>query len=428
MLRNLSAAPLKPPQRMQILKVHLLPKLDHRLALSAINKGLLRRLDRMVRREVIRCLHLPRRGVPLEFFHSPVMYGGLGVRSYAGTMVDINDRRLNLLIRNNHPYAKWLVSDSHWSQRWRDRTEDRTVVENNDQNEPVAAENENVRDTRRKGDDLTRYKPHKEDPNLIDLYEKCGYEGLKWQPHVPQSSLWIDCWKRRLHITGWDYTKAILARGSLMATPARKARIGLTASPNCPTCPAWIGTAAHCLQSCPRTHGARIARHDYVLDHLVRSLRHRDSEVKVLLAPRIPAGQSHVEPDVVFWFPSAFPRVAYCVDAAVCSEECNPNSLHETKVRKYDQPEVSSWIKRHSGMTTVEYGSVVLTWRGTWSASSANWLTEFPRQFLRHRDLAIMSLRTLIGSWKCWAAWQAHAGGRPDANRNRHDFRNRQPP
>ena len=107
MLRNLSSAPLKPPQRMQILKVHLLPKLDHRLALSAINKGLLRRLDRLVRREVIRWL-------------------------------------------------QWLFSDSHWWQRLRERTNDQTVVENNsDQNVPVAANGENVRETRRKGDDST---------------------------------------------------------------------------------------------------------------------------------------------------------------------------------------------------------------------------------------------------------------------------------
>ena len=141
---------------MHILKVHLLPKLDHRLALSAINKGLLRRLDRLVRREVIRWLHLPRRGVPLEFFHSPVMYGGLGKRSYAGSMVDINNRRLDLLIQNYDPYAKWLFSDSHWWQRLRERTNDQTVVENNsDQNVPVAANDENVRETRRKGDDST---------------------------------------------------------------------------------------------------------------------------------------------------------------------------------------------------------------------------------------------------------------------------------
>ena len=165
-------------------------------------------------------------------------------------------------------------------------------------------------------------------------------------------------------------------RGGLLATPALKAGIGLAASSTCSANSHW----------------------------------------------------SHVEPDAVFWFPSVFPRVAYCVDAAVCSEECNPNSLHETKVQKYDQPEVMSWIKRQSVTSSVKYGSVVLTWRGERSASSANWLTEFLRQFSRHRDLAKMSLRTLIGSWKCWAAWQAHAGGRPDANRNRHGFRNWQPP
>ena len=83
-------------------------------------------------------------------------------------------------------------------------------------------------------------------------------------------------------------------RGGLLATPACKAGIGLAASPTCSANSRW----------------------------------------------------SHIEPDVVFWFPSVFPRVAYCVNAAVCSEECNPNSLHETKVQKYDQPEVTGWIKR----------------------------------------------------------------------------------
>ena len=176
-----------------------------------------------------------------------------------------------------------------------------------------------------------------------------------WLPRVPQSSNWIECCRRRLSISGWDYTKAILVRGGLLATPARKARIGLASTPNCPTCPDWIGTVAHCLQSCPRTHGARIKRHDYNLDHLIRSLRHRDASVQVVLAPRIPSGTTDLEPDAVFWFPDAFPRDAYCVDAAVCSEECNPNSMHESKTRKYDRPEVAAWIKQRSGMDSVNY-------------------------------------------------------------------------
>ena len=68
-----------------------------------------------------------------------------------------------------------------------------------------------------------------------------------------------------------------------------------------------------------------------------------------------------MKPDAVFWFPDAYPRVAYCVDAAVCSEECNSNSMHESKTRKYDRPEVAAWIKQRSGIDSVDYGAVVLT-------------------------------------------------------------------
>ena len=87
------------------MKVHLLPKLDHRLALSPVNKGLLERLDPLVRREVTRWLHLRRRGVQLEYLHSPVAYGGLGIRSYRGMQLELNNRRLDLLTGKNDPYA-----------------------------------------------------------------------------------------------------------------------------------------------------------------------------------------------------------------------------------------------------------------------------------------------------------------------------------
>ena len=117
MLQNLSAAPLKPTQRLQILKVHCLPKFDHRLALSPVNKGLLERMDKLVRREVIRWLKLPRRGVPLEFYHSPVSYGGLRIRSFRGTQEDLNARRITLLERNNNLFTKWLLKNSQWTKR-----------------------------------------------------------------------------------------------------------------------------------------------------------------------------------------------------------------------------------------------------------------------------------------------------------------------
>ena len=39
-----------------------------------------------------------RRGIPLEFYHSLVAYGGLGIRSFRGTQLDLNKQRLRIHI------------------------------------------------------------------------------------------------------------------------------------------------------------------------------------------------------------------------------------------------------------------------------------------------------------------------------------------
>ena len=51
-LNQLKSAPLKPQQRLYILRAHLLPKLDHKLVLSRTRGGVLNRLDRVVRKSV----------------------------------------------------------------------------------------------------------------------------------------------------------------------------------------------------------------------------------------------------------------------------------------------------------------------------------------------------------------------------------------
>ena len=109
----------------------------------------------------------------------------------------------------------------------------------------------------------------------------------------------------------------------------------------------------------------------------------------------------------------------------MCSEDHNPNYMHDEKVLKYSRPEVTSWILQTSTMEVVDVGAIAMTWRGGWSANSVNWVTDFPKNFLRMRDLSIMSLRCLNGSWKCWLDWLSHSGGRPDRNRNRPGERDR---
>ena len=66
-LNHLTRAPLKPQQRLYILKTHLIPKLYHRLALSRSNCAMLKRLDKLVHRSLRTWLRLLRDAVNAFF-------------------------------------------------------------------------------------------------------------------------------------------------------------------------------------------------------------------------------------------------------------------------------------------------------------------------------------------------------------------------
>ena len=79
-LENLTKAPLKPQQRIFVLRVHLLHQLYHELVLGgiAITKSLLCGLDRAVRKSIRMWLRLPH-DTPTAFFHAAEREGGLNI-------------------------------------------------------------------------------------------------------------------------------------------------------------------------------------------------------------------------------------------------------------------------------------------------------------------------------------------------------------
>ena len=74
-LSNISAAPLKPQQRLYIASCHLLPSLYHQLTLSPTSDKYLKWLDRTMRAAVRSWLKLPHDTVT-AFFHSSAVDGG----------------------------------------------------------------------------------------------------------------------------------------------------------------------------------------------------------------------------------------------------------------------------------------------------------------------------------------------------------------
>lgn len=79
-LEKIGRAPLKPQQRLVVLRQYLLPRLHHVLILGKISAKILIRLDRAVRLAVRQWLRLPY-DVPLGFYHAHAEDGGLGIQS-----------------------------------------------------------------------------------------------------------------------------------------------------------------------------------------------------------------------------------------------------------------------------------------------------------------------------------------------------------
>ncbi|GBL95535.1 Retrovirus-related Pol polyprotein from type-2 retrotransposable element R2DM [Araneus ventricosus] len=77
-LSNLTSAPLKPQQRLYILRTILLPKLFHLLVLSNVRAGHLVKLDSCARAFVRRVLYLPT-DCPNAYLYAAISDGGLGV-------------------------------------------------------------------------------------------------------------------------------------------------------------------------------------------------------------------------------------------------------------------------------------------------------------------------------------------------------------
>ncbi|KAG8171541.1 hypothetical protein JTE90_020751 [Oedothorax gibbosus] len=90
----LAKAPLKPQQRLFLLREHLLPKLLHLSVLSRIRIGVLNKVDRVVRAFLRKHLDLPHDAVN-AFFHATFNDGGLAIPSFRANNPEMRLKRLN---------------------------------------------------------------------------------------------------------------------------------------------------------------------------------------------------------------------------------------------------------------------------------------------------------------------------------------------
>lgn len=87
-LRKVSSAYLKPQQKLLQIRSYLVPKYLYSLQHQKVSVGTLRSLDRMLRAEVRKVLHLPG-DTPVPMFHEHPGNGGRGVPELESTVLSL---------------------------------------------------------------------------------------------------------------------------------------------------------------------------------------------------------------------------------------------------------------------------------------------------------------------------------------------------
>ncbi|KAA3673246.1 uncharacterized protein DEA37_0011154 [Paragonimus westermani] len=290
MLRELRSAPLKPQQRVDILRFHLLPKLDHALILSDVHKNTLRSMDLSVRSAVKQWLRLPK-DTSNAFFYASINDGGLGI-PHLQTKIPLNRRdRLEKRLNSSHPMTTWALRDpasltTHRLARY-----------------PVFASGTPVTD---KASADEAWRQH--------LHATLDGAPLRDVRTPATSHHWLRDGSRMFPRL---YIRAVQLRAGVLPSKSRRARGRPTPAEDL-RCRGNCGrreTVSHVLQSCAVTHDARCKRHNDTCRTLLRKLKTR--HVQYLCEPHIVTARSFIKPDMIVLRDNK----AFVLDVAICDAE-----------------------------------------------------------------------------------------------------------
>ena len=372
-LSNVSRAPLKPQQRLRMLRQNVVPKVLHELSLTHASVAYLRRIDRLVRSCVRRWLRLPL-DTPLGFFHAPIREGGLGIASLLLTAPIHRRRRFLKVGASTDPCVQAVSSDeSTW--QWVHDMWAKPVPRFRGQTSTSTSEVKRVL--------------------AEDLHSAIDGRGLARASLVPQAHHWLTH-AERFNQTAAAFRACVKLRGNLLATNSRGARGRAGADRLCPA-DLQPETLNHIVQHCNRAHGLRVLRHDRVQNFLVGKLRREGWLVES--EPVIRTSEGLRKPDCIAFDPGT--GNAWVLDSQVCSEQADPDMVFQTKVDKYSKPEISRFARLlFPEAREVLFGAFIVSWRGIIAPRTAELLRSFR---LRH-VLPLVSLIALEGGVKIWRA------------------------
>ncbi|KAL7053891.1 hypothetical protein AAHC03_026745 [Spirometra sp. Aus1] len=376
MLEELTRAPLKPQQRITLLKRHCVPKLLHELVLGAVHRNTLKRLDVQVRQSVRRWLKLPA-DTPTSFLHAPIVDGGLGIPCLSVLVPFAKRRRLDSVLSSAEPVVRAAATMPSAISGLRLAAQ------------PV-----------RMGHTVLASKDDARNYWRNELYNSADGRPLAQFAKSACASHWLSSPAR---VFPWLYLRGIQLRAGVLSTKSRRSRgAGITDV----LCRGQCGqreTLFHILQCCQVTHRARVWRHNLAMKLLASKLIARGHEV--LVEPHIPEGQTFKKPDIVV---CADDRLTV-VDVAVADEDLM-DTVYAGKTRHYSTVEVEGNLRRILGKPAdfpVSQAPAIFSSRGALSPRSEASLKLLG---LSKFDLSDLCLAVIRGSLKAYDVYVRGAG------------------
>lgn len=219
-LDKLAKAPLKPQQRVCLLRDYLLPKIMHLAVLSRINAGVLNKSDRRILAFLRKHLNIPHDALN-AFFHASIKDGGLGIPSLRTLVPTLRLNRLEAIRKNLSSYA----GSGFVSELLHDHI--RRSIE-------LAVP----------GDHGSYWRERM----LVGV----GGVGLRESYKTPGQNNWVR--GNQLFLSGRDYINSIKLKFNALSCRSRCSR-GRTNDRLCRAGCRRPETLAHILQVCPRTFG-----------------------------------------------------------------------------------------------------------------------------------------------------------------------------
>lgn len=339
-LASLSKAPLKPQQKVLMLRTYLIPRFIHSFTYTECYPKLMGQQDRLVRRWLKQTLKLPT-SISTDFFYLPIKEGGLGIAKFHDVIGTAKLRLYGMLVNSSDVCLRYLVEtqSSAMHARWCQTM-----------NLPYRPSSTEINSKKKilLDESRTRY---------AQTVHGGGHEVFRASPITNR---WLSGYTKIMR--GSTYIRCIQMRTNTIPTRVTTTR-GQQTLKICRRCGLADETLIHILQTCPITQGMRCTRHNNVCRMVADKLCSKGYKVHSEQGIPSPGLQTNISrPDII-----AIKNDEALVLDVTCVYETNKSSLNDAYRRKVDRyTPLSDTIKQKFKVNYVSFYGLCIGSRGAY--------------------------------------------------------------